>query len=214
MAEPVVLINSAFCTPDDVRNVLAKTDRIDSTKDPTLISYINTFSKSAELPKLCNRKFLIGQYIEYYNGRNSVGFCRRKFIVKAPPIAESPAVELWDDVDRVFDPLDKLDLWDDYAVDFNAGIIERVGYPFVGDYNNIKIVYNGGLVKWDQENGILTSPEDLRNACAIQVAHWWRIKNDPGASQISATGGSFTVYEPTQLLPFVWGVLQGYKRHA
>lgn len=209
---PISLVESAFCTIDDV--IAATDSRVSTTEyNDTFALFINLFSKGAEGPKFCNRTFQKQEYTEIFNGYSGLhnDLYRESYPVKAPPIEEG-SLQVWDDTDRVFGSNKLLVENTDYWVDYEAGIIYPI-YFFTKEFKNIKIKYNGGITSWDENTETLISPADLRTAAAIQCGHWWKQRQRPGVKEIVIPGGgSISVMEPTQILPFVHGILLNYKR--
>lgn len=210
----------AFCRPEDVKAALGNLD-ISSQRDDVLVAYINFFSSMAEGGSYCDRQFQIKERVEYFDGmhigyhRNSRPVCR--IFLHAPPVLSTPAIRIFDDPLRVWGdsttpPDTELVLWDNYHINYVTGAISFFALPWQYDIHNIKIIYTGGLVKDIIQNTAIC-PDDLRTACALQCAHWFRISNDPGAIQVSSVGGGqITLFQPTQILPAVKAVLQSYRR--
>lgn len=218
---PRQLIGGALCTPTDVKDALANTD-ISTARDDQLIQYINLFSKMAEGGVHCNRFLEYKARTEYFDGiilrYQGDSWSRCRLFVKGPPIDSTVTFTLYDDSNRLWtdgtaSTVDtRLTLWDDYHLDFDSGIISFYGNTFGADVHNLKFVYTGGLVA-----GVSTLtprvPEDLRAACAMQCAFWYKNAHDPGAIQISSVGGGqVTTFTPTEILPLVKKVLQQYRR--
>lgn len=216
----VQLAPNAFCTPDDVRSALGNSD-ISADNDNTFRRYINMFSKMAEGTDFCDRKFLKQEYTEYFDGILSTGYGVQRLFLNAYPIDSAEDFTIYDDLDRLWtdgtgNTKDtRLVLWRDYRVDYENGIVAvTFDSAFNYDFHTIKVVWTGGVFE-DNSDGTASVPDDLRMACAIQVAHSYKMANDPGAVQISALGGGqVTMYTPTELLPIVKKILHGYKRHV
>ena len=206
------LAANALCTTDDVRAAIGNID-LSALANDTLSLYINYFSEYAE--RYCDRLFLKGARTVYLDGNLPVvGGGRGVILLKAYPIDRDESLVVWDDPTRLFtDTNYQLTKYTDYAVDYNAGIIRLLDCgTFYDDANNLRVDYTGGILQ-DIDGGSPDCPWDLRGAAAQQCAHWWRIGNDPGASQIvSVGGGSISLYQPTQILPAVVNVLNGYRR--
>lgn len=210
----VDLIPSAFCLVSDVHNVMGQDLKAD--RDNQIKSLINLFSTMCEGSKFCNREFEIKERTEFFDGAGELDPCspRKSFSVKAPPIDVGEDLDIWDDPDRAYTDNFKLNINVDYRVNHRAGLIRSVTC-FNPEYQNLKIIYTGGLVKYDTDNDEIISPNDLRYACALQVSHWYKIRHEPGATSVSMPyGGFLSIPEPTQLLPIVWSTLLNYKRHG
>ena len=220
MPAPLTLTPGAFCRTEDVKSALENADYSAAIND-TLILYINYFSKMAEGGAFCDRDFVKQERTEYFDGVTLARdpFVIRRILVRAPPIDPDAYLALFDDPGKLYTdgsggtPNTLLELWNHYHVDYRAGVISLTAYvSFWADYHNIKLIYTGGLIQ-DINSDAALVPDDLRAACAVQCAHWFRISNDPGAVQISSLGGGqVTMFSPTQILPAVKTVLQQYRR--
>jgi len=208
------LAENALCRPEDVKSALDNSS-ISSYVDDTLIFYINGFSTMVEGPRYCNREFVKKARTQYFDGVHmGIEYPRRRLFLIAPPVDLTLEFTLWDDRDRAWTDETKLVLWQDFRIDANTGIISLFEdgvfscEPYV-----IRVDYTGGLVSGVNTDAEII-PDDLRMACAVQCAHWYRTANDPGATQIQPVGGgniSFT--PPTKILPNVREILEGYRRH-
>lgn len=208
----VDLAPNALCTTDDVRAAIGNAD-LSSNADDTLALYINYFSQYAE--NYCDRLFLKTARTVYLDGNLPVaGGGRSCIFLKAYPVDRTEEFIVWDDPTREFTDVNyQLQKYIDYAIDYNAGVIRLLNDgEFYDDADNLRVDYTGGILL-DIDGSTPDCPWDLRGATAQQCAHWWRIGNDPGATQIvSVGGGSVSLYQPTQILPAVVNVLNSYRR--
>ena len=206
----------ALCNVEDVkRNMDAL--QISSQRDPVITQYINLFSAGIQGGRYCNRELEYGAKTEFYDGsKNDPSRTNRKLVrVSAPPIVSTLTLDVYDDPDFVFPSTTLLTLWEDYTVNYAAGLVTKVTGTFGSGYHSIKMAYTGGLVYYDagSEGYTTNPPDDLRNACAMQVAHWFRNRQDQGAESIMFPGGqgAATFFEPTQLLPMVYAVVMNNR---
>ncbi len=212
---PLPLATNAFCRVDDVKLALGSLDWGD-TQDDVMIAYINHFSKMAEGGAFCARLFALEEREHFADGIR-IGYCGNnsyvnRIFLPAYPINLEEDFLVYDDSARLWPNETLRVMYDDYNVDPESGKVEFYGSMWSSDLRCVKIIYTGGLVS-DVNGGSPVVPDDLRMACAIQVAHWLRIAKDPGAVQVSSMGGGqVTFFQPTQLLPNVKMVLESYKR--
>lgn len=72
---------------------------------------------------------------------------------------------------------------------------------WTGGFRSVKVVYTGGYA---------TTPAPLVHACGLQVAHWYRNRDNIGYQTVSQQGGSIRV-EGLGLLPEVQEALGPYR---
>lgn len=201
------LLNIALCTIDDVKAIddLA----LKSTNDDLITDLINGFSKFTE-SYLKYMSLFKATYTEIFDGHVHC------VVVDNPPILNDSTFKVYEDYTRVFDSTSELILYDNFTVVWGTGVIRRVDTSgckrrFYRGAGSIKVVYNGGLVSHIGDT--VDVPEDLRRACAMQVATFFQNKKNFSIQATSQQGNYTSFYKPTELLPFVANVLEGYKHH-
>ena len=93
----------------------------------------------------------------------------------------------------------------DYTLYGDFGVVELSPTGTWGEWSegfrNLKVVYVAGWA---------TIPADIKHACGVQVAHWYRNRDSIGKGSINQAGGSAQV-EPLTLLPAVKEALAPYR---
>lgn len=231
MAEETIL-DYALCTVEDVKYQLSVAGLPYSQEaDPSIVRYINHFTAGAEGPAFCNTKLKRIQRTIYFDAGS--WFVQ----VDATPIAVdegvepfAPLVQVFDDVDRAFGAETELTLWEDFNVEVEQGIIRRRLIPFGGsdahgDFRSfwaypraVKVIWTGGLVipAVEATSTPAIVPDDLRNAAALQIATWWKRRQESGVDAMAIPGaGSMSLMpDPTKLLDNVWTTLRRYRRFS
>jgi hypothetical protein len=194
----------ALCVPGDINLLIDKELAGDS--EQTLISLINGFSEMCQQKDAMNRSLEKKQYSEFYDGGVRV------LVVKAPPITNDDNFEVWEDTSRVFDyPVVPLVKYTDYTLVDNgeSGVIKRLNGAFTEGSHVIKIVYVGGLVL-NTTTGI-DVPADLRQAAAMQVAYWWKNRDQLGVQSLSMASGTVSFPSPSSWLDIVKKTVMNYR---
>lgn len=209
MLNGVVLSKNACATPDDI----LRSSGLPNASIQEIAVLINHFSSVIEGPFFLNRQLEKKVYTEYHHGLDK----RWSIFVAAPPIIIDDKLEVWDDPTSEFTNTDyKLTLNTDYYIQSagpNVGnvCIRKRDYPFSSDTNNIKIKYNGGIVKNIPDSGIFEVPEDLHGLCIAQVTAWWQKSKNPSMN-LQIVNGVHTGFSGYELLPFVKTALLSRKR--
>jgi len=117
----------------------------------------------------CDRKFDSAQRTEYHSGRGE------NFIyLKNAPITDSAGavtrttsnLSVWDDLDREWAAVDKIDDDDLVIENPEAGLLVYEDSKFSDGIQNVKVTYYGGFTA-------ATMPEDIKQAFIILVQEWW-----------------------------------------
>lgn len=210
MPDGIPLNKNACAVPDDI---LRSTRVADAASVQEVSLLINHFSNLIEGPFMLNRTLEQKTYNEIFNGIDTPW----AVYVKAPPIIVDATLEVWDDPTGAFtDTTLKLTRNEDYYLQ-SAGpmvgyvCIRKTNYPFSRDYGNIKVRYNGGIVKNDPVEGTLIVPDDLRGLCVAQVTAWWQKAKNPN-QKLQIVNGIHIGLEPYNLLPIVKMGLESRKR--
>ncbi len=166
-----------------------------SLHDGLLEMLINGVSAMFEV--YCRRVFQQASFTEYHNGRGKV-----VLFVGNPPIASSPAVEIWDDLERVWGSGTLIDP-SQYTIDESEMFIQMDGRTLKDGYKNVKITYTGGY---------LTIPGDLELACIEQVALKFReaTEKNLGVTARGFADGSVS-FNWREILPQIKMILDGYR---
>jgi hypothetical protein len=180
--------------------------------DPLLIALINGFSKLAQGQFCCNRNFALTSYTEYFNVYNTT---TQAITVSAPPISVSETLTVHEDLEGVYGTSSLLKLRTDYMIEYDTGLIRKPYSYFLCGHRVVKVVYTGGLVvngsdvnEWD-----IVIPDDLRSACEMQVAHWFKHREDMNVVDLQMAGARMTMQRPDDLLKPVRMILLENRRH-
>ena len=164
----------AICTPADIKTYFDDT----SMSDTILTSLIAT--ASSQIENYCGRKFESAAFTEFFSGgRGGTG----KIFLTNYPVAASPALVLYDDVDRVFGDSSVI-LSTSYFVDADTGIIVLDSLLSPGN-GNIKVVYTAGYTSG-------TMPLDLKQAVMEHALRLYKegVKGDLGQIRKQYADGS------------------------
>lgn len=133
---------------------------------------------------------------------------QRRLIVASPPIAASPAVQLWQSLGspRVYGSDELMINGEDYFVYEDSGLIEHSYYFFSGP-KSVKVIYTGGYLTADGV-GI---PGDLRLAAIAQTKILFDRREELGVSSRSQEGGSITMLSVLTLPRQVTMMLDPYR---
>lgn len=128
--------------------------------------------------------------------------------LKSPPIAASPAVQLWQNCDlpRAYTSADLLVNGTDYFVHEDEGVIEMVG-SFGGGPKTVKCTYTGGYLT---AAGVGT-PDDIRLAAVAQAKIIFDRREELGVTSRSQEGGSVTMLSLLTLPRAVTMILDPYR---
>lgn len=176
----------------DVKSFLEKTD---TTHDALITAIIEYYSQDFEnrLNRLLKKQ---ARTMRFDGGK-------RVYSLPAYPIDTAASITVKvDDVTRTKD--------DDYFVYDEEGLIEFRWSTPMTEPRNVEITWTGGYA---EVSGVITVPDDLKNACKIQSAYLFRRRNDLGLTSISMPDGSVSVSNPADLLPEVKSVLSRYRRY-
>jgi len=201
---------NALCQLADVKALIDP--KLSGSADNLLIQMINGISQAieGETQRLLEKK----TYTEFFNGEDG---CKRLVIVQAPPIVDDETLTVYDDTTMAYTVDTKLVKNVDYFIPNagQSGIIKLTNdYFFKAGYKNIKVVYNGGLVKQlTNEMNNIDVPSDLRHACALQVSYLYKIRDNVGLQSLTTnTAGTAVFYTtPTRWLPAVKDIIESYR---
>ncbi len=209
MPDGIPLAKNACALPDDIARSVNMPNA--STQEITLL--INHFSKLIEGPNILNRRLEKKVYTETFHGRDFPWM----IYASAPPITIDNTLEVWDDPTGLFTDTDlKLTINEDFYLKSggpNVGnvAVRKAYYKFSADMGNIRLKYNGGLVKNEPESGTVIIPDDLRGACIAQVSAWWQKSQNPSI-KFQIVQGIHTGFDSYSFLPAVREILLARKR--
>lgn len=212
MPSPLVLEKNAVCTAEDVKNIIDPSLNLQA--DPLLIFLINYFSKQVE--EILGQPIQYGRYREFYHGGTY------NITIAAPPIDMNEPIEVWEDPSRVFqDTTLRLTEGTDYVVvqDGSTGQIRRMQTVyakriFTLGYRNVQVIYTGGYTLIDPVNNSYHYDTALRGAGAMQVAYWYKNRDNLGLESLATPDGRATFAQPSKLLPGVRAVINSKQRLA
>ncbi len=133
--------------------------------------------------------------------------CQKYLHLSSPPLATSPAVQLWQNVSlpRAYASADLLVNGQDYFVHEDEGVIEHLT-AFSGGPKSIKCTYTGGYLTAD---GVGT-PDDIRLAAIAQAKILFDRREEYGVSSRSQEGGAITMLSYLTLPRSVTMMLDNY----
>jgi len=148
---------------------------------------------SARIERALNRKLKKEQRTEYFTAGKKV------YSLSAYPIDKEAGltVEVWGS-ERT-----------DYVVYPESGLIEFINDTGIPWPKKVAVTYTGG---YEEVNGILQVPDDLKQACIMQAAFLFKRRKDIGLRSVSMPDGSISVQAPTKLLPEVEEIIKSYRR--
>jgi len=218
------LLSYALCTPSDVQ--IAMQGRPATGSSPQQIArLINLFTELVQGPQYLNRLLEIIERTSYFDIADPCGpyttlrHYRARVPLPAMPIAVdgdgNPLIEVWSSSARVYDDDTKLDLFEGYDIDIERGVLRCLGgCQFAAGPRALKVTWTGGLVTpaSDAPKRDAIAPEDLRHACAMQVAAWFTVRKDLAVDSIAIPGGgAISLSDPTKMLAAVRAVLNRYR---
>lgn len=228
----VQLPSYALCSADDVSVYLYDSATSAANSRDILNRLIALFTATAQGPLWCNREFEIKERTEYFDLTDGAGFdalfdplewvqLAAPPVQLAPPVDASspplPMIALWNSPTwpPVYDDAAAMTYGDQYTVDTETGIVRGRSQCFLGGPSAVKVTYTGGLVTPadpNQQETYPTVPDDLRFACAMQVAAWWQRKKELNLQSVAFPGGgAITLMDPTKMVAAVVDVLQKYR---
>lgn len=234
MADPAAeqLLPYALCSPEDVSVYLWEQSAPAANQRNVLARLINLFTKTSEGPLWCNREWERRERTEYFDLTDGIDFealydPTEWVQLAAPPVAlaapvdaahaPQPVIQLWNSgsTPAIYTDATKLVYGQDYTVDASSGIVRGRAQCFLGGLQALKVIYTGGVVvpaDPNQTETFPTVPDDLRFACAMQVAAWWQRKKELNLDSVSFPGGgAITLMDPTRMVAAVADVLQKYR---
>lgn len=165
----------------------------DVTHDSILEQIIDGMSSNFQSD--CNRLFKSDERTEIYDGG------KKYYYLNAYPIDITEILEV-----KINDVLKVKD--SDYFVYANSG-----GITFkysVTDYpQTVSIKYTGG---YDEIDGVLDVPDDLKSACLLQCAFEFQRRNEISVTAIDRDRGSISIGNVNDLLPNVKAILNFYRK--
>jgi uncharacterized phiE125 gp8 family phage protein len=140
---------------------------------------------------------------EYYDGCDDDAVLQ----LRSYPVASSPTIQIYDDVDNVFGADT---LIDSTAIRVNnlTGQVRLIGDVLSDGFQNIKVVYTAG---W----AIGSVPSDLRLAACEMCGFFWQraLKKDWSLSSVSLGNASISIQE-NEMPRSVKLILDRYRRMA
>lgn len=204
------LVPSALCTIADIKEF---DQRLGSRDDAEIALLINLFTQIAESPEYCNRFFEKKTYTETFDGERHP----RLILLSAPPVIAETIVVMsdpggeFDENSRILTRNYHYSLVDGGPTVGFTGVRARLGRRFEPFAQNIRITYDGGLVR-NIEGEDPDIPPALRAAAVAQVRFWYKNKNNLGISSWSTQGSSVSFTSP-RMLDHVCATLRAWRRH-
>lgn len=176
---------------NDLKTKLEITDIV--THDPILEQIIDGMSSNFQT--YCNRQFKSEERTDILDGG------KKYYYLQAYPVDITETLEVKiDDVLKVKDS----DYW---VYTTNGGITFKYS---TSDYlQNVSIKYTGG---YDEIDGVLSVPDDLKSACLLQCAFEFQRRDGIGVTAIDRDRGSITISNVNKLLPIVKETLKFYRK--
>lgn len=106
-----------------------------------------------------------------------------------------------------------------HLYDGSTYLVDSGDYTLFGDDYIVELDSDGTWGLWSEGRrnikavvvaGWATVPADMKHACGLQVAHWYRHRTNIGRESESARGGSIQI-RPQSLLPGVKAALRPYR---
>lgn len=170
-----------------------KLEMTDVTHDLILGQIIN--GMSSHFQTYCNRLFKSEERTEILDGG------KKHYYLRAYPIDTTEILEV-----KINEVL-KVN-GSDYFVYADSGGI-TFNYDTTDYLQNISIKYTGG---YDEEDGVLSVPDDLKSACLSQCAFEFQRRNEIGVNSINREYGSIAISNVNKLLPDVKDILRFYRK--
>lgn len=130
--------------------------------------------------------------------------------ISSPPISSTPAIQLWEDGDRLYGNDTLLTEGTDYFCYASEGRLQKPGPYFscflAGD-KTVKVKYTGGYLTGDAKG----CPAGLRMAAAVQAKLIFDRREELGLTGRSMEGGSMSLLVPMLLPRNVTEFLQPYR---
>lgn len=185
----------ALCTLNQVKEYLGiSVETRDSEKDPFYEALIDRTSSRFE--KYCDRYLKQRVNIEeHYDGGG-----RYYLYTDNYPITSISGI--WDDSNWDYDDATLIDS-DNYRIANNdmSVILKSSAACFNNYVENIRIIYTAGYK---------TVPDDIVQACVVEVVKTFKQRNDPHITRKSLVDGSSTRFE-TDFLPSTVSILNIYR---
>lgn len=180
----------ALISLDNVKKFMSMTGSTNDTDD-LLEDLINRVSILFE--SYMDRNILTREYTEYFDGKGeSILFPKQPYI--------STISGVWDDYDWEWNTDDLVDSTDYKIVDNTFVVFKTTS---LNDYTqNVKIIYSAGYS---------TTPDDLKQACIVEVSRMYKNKDSVDITSKTLSDGSVSFYDKG-FLPLTTMTLNKYKR--
>lgn len=144
---------------------------------------------------------------EYFSPRP--GTC--VLFLACPPVAASPAVQLWEDssIPRAYGAGTAKTNGTDFIVHEDQGVIERLGW-FTPGAKAVKVTYTGGFLTANNTG----CPSDLRLAAIAQAKIFFDRREELGLTSRSLEGGSMAILPLTTLPRHITMILDKYRIYS
>lgn len=160
---------NVFCTDQDVRTQAPIAAGVVSRFDALIPLYIKTVSQ--QIRGFCNRKFDQADYTQYsmspetFQSQDSYRFRLPEWPITPDTvfISYDPNGQFIPNISMIAELSETID----YTVDNETGWVELITHGLSYHPRGLKIEWNGGYPATD---GVLSVPEELKTACALQVA--------------------------------------------
>jgi hypothetical protein len=134
-------------------------------------------------------------------------------LLKGFPVANSPAIKIYQDVDRVFGATTEVDS-SYYFLDEERGIVDLFQqYPVAP--KTIKVVYTGGMAKMESPSigsEFWNLYPDVAEAVILEVIEQYKRKDTLGAGMVKIMNDSVTINKPKQRSPLFMAMVRSYQR--
>jgi hypothetical protein len=165
---------------------------------------------SGRIERYLNRELVDAEtnVAEYFD---SDGF-RTVLPLRRYPINTGATVTIYESPSRTFVAGDALGSTE-FVTWPEQGILELVdGRRFISGVRHIKVTYQGGYT--EDESGILESvPDDIVQACYMQIGHVWQRRTSMGSTTQAVAGGAVLTFQgELDLLKDVKAALRPWRR--
>lgn len=142
------------------------------------------------------------EYFDVWSGQ-------QRFQLYGYPVAASPALQAFNDVDRAFATAMGSTL---YAIQVERGLLIFDRTYVTEGFRVLKVTYTGGMAA--TEDALATAFPDVEYAARLQVIHEFRRRDALGWNALAVGGVSVGMEGPMEWLPRVKELLQPHRREG